>query len=71
MDLIFRQARLTDGAPLMDVAIERGRFAAIAPHLPAIAIDEIDAGGRVLIPGLIESHLHLEKAFVKDRKPNR
>ena len=24
-----------------------------------------------MIPGLIESHLHLEKAFVKDRKPNR
>jgi cytosine deaminase len=71
MDLIFRQARLSDDAPLMDVAIERGRFAAIAPHVPASAANEIDAGGRVLIPGLIESHLHLEKAFVKDRKPNR
>jgi len=71
MDLIFRQARLADGDPLMDVAIEGGRFAAIEPQLPARAAEEIDAGGRVLIPGLIESHLHLEKAFVKDRKPNR
>jgi cytosine/creatinine deaminase len=73
MDLIFRQARLTDDGPLMDVAIENGRFAAIAPHVPATAApaNEIDAAGRALIPGLIESHLHLEKAFVKDRKPNR
>lgn len=73
MDLIFRQARLTDDGPLMDVAIENGRFAAIAPHVPAKAApaNEIDAAGRVLIPGLVESHLHLEKAFVKDRKPNR
>ena len=31
MDLLFRRARLTDEAPLMDVAISGGRFAAIAP----------------------------------------
>ena len=24
-----------------------------------------------MIPGLVESHLHLEKAYVMDRKPNR
>jgi cytosine deaminase len=73
MDLIFRQARLSDDGPLLDVAIESGRLAAIAPHVHASAApaNEIDAAGRVLIPGLIESHLHLEKAFVKDRKPNR
>jgi cytosine deaminase len=71
MDLIIRQARLADDAPLMDVAIEGGRFAQIAPRVDAKAAEEMDAAGRVLIPGLIESHLHLEKAFVMDRKPNR
>jgi len=73
MDLIFRQARLSDEGPLMDVAIDAGRFAAMAPCLPAglPAGREIDAAGRVLIPGLVEGHLHLEKAFVADRRPNR
>ena len=71
MDLVFRQARLADGASLMDVAIAQGRIAEMAPSLECRGATEIDAAGRVLIPGLIESHLHLEKAFVKDRKPNR
>lgn len=72
MDLIIRRARLSDDAPLMDVAISGGRFAAIEPGLPALrAAREFDADGRVLIPGLVEGHLHLEKALVMDRHPNR
>jgi cytosine deaminase len=71
MDLIIRQTRLADDAPLMDVAIQDGRFIQIAPRVDAEAAEEIPAAGRVLIPGLVESHLHLEKAFVMDRKPNR
>ncbi len=71
MDLVFRNARLADGAALMDVAVVQGRIAAIGPTLECRGKTEIEAAGRVLIPGLIESHLHLEKAFVKDRKPNR
>ena len=72
MDLILRRARLADDAPLVDVAIAGGRFAAIEPRLPAQpAGGEIDADGRVLIPGLVDGHLHLEKALVMDRRPNR
>ncbi len=71
MDLVFRKARLDDEAPLMDVAVDHGRIVDIGPKLACRGENEIDAAGRVLIPGLIESHLHLEKAFVKDRKPNR
>lgn len=71
MDLVFRNARIDDAAALSDVAVAGGRIAAIAPALACRGTTEIDAAGRVLIPGLVESHLHLEKAFVKDRKPNR
>ncbi|MGA8005783.1 MAG: amidohydrolase family protein [Burkholderiales bacterium] len=71
MDLVFRKARLDDEASLMDVAVEHGRIVDIGPKLACRGTSEVDAAGRVLIPGLIESHLHLEKAFVKDRKPNR
>ncbi len=71
MDLVFRNTRIADDAPLQDVAIENGKIAAIAPKFEGQATQEVDAAGRVLIPGLVESHLHLEKAYVKDRKPNR
>ncbi|MEI7612613.1 MAG: amidohydrolase family protein [Betaproteobacteria bacterium] len=71
MNLIFRKVRLNDNAPYMDVAIKHGKIADIGEKLACYGTQEIDAGGRVMIPGLIESHLHLEKAFVMDRKPNR
>ena len=71
MDLLFRQVRIKDDHPLMDVAVEKGVITAIAPKIDATAAREIHADGRVLIPGLIEAHLHLEKALVSDRKANR
>ena len=71
MDLILRNARIKDGEPLMDVAVEGGRIVSLTPKFESAAAVEKDAEGRVLIPGLIESHLHLEKALVSDRKANR
>ena len=71
MDLVFRQARIADDTPLMDVAIEGARICAIAPQLHGHGATEIDAAGRVLMPGLVDAHLHLEKAFVSERHPNR
>lgn len=71
MDLLFRQARLDKDSPLKDVAIEKGVIKSISPKFEGQAAREIPAEGRVLIPGLIESHLHLEKAMVSDRKANR
>jgi cytosine/creatinine deaminase len=71
MDLVFRKVRLDDKGSLTDVAIDGGKIADIGPNLACRGGKEIEGAGRVLIPGLIESHLHLEKAFVMDRKPNR
>ncbi len=71
MDLVFRKVRLDDAGSLTDVAIDGGKIADIGPNLACRGAKEIEGAGRVLIPGLIESHLHLEKAFVMDRKPNR
>ncbi len=31
----------------------------------------IDGGGRVLLPGFVDSHIHLDKALIMDRKPNK
>lgn len=71
MDLIIRNARISDEQPLADVGIEGGVIVAMAPGLPGQGVREIVAGGRVLLPGLVESHLHLEKALIMERGPNR
>jgi cytosine deaminase len=70
MDLIVRHARLRDEVPLADLGIADGRIACIAPTLPGSAPEEIDAGGRVVIPGLVETHLHLDKALLAERRAN-
>lgn len=71
MDLIFRSVRIDDAQPLQDVAVQGGRIAAIAPAIAAQARQEVQGNGKVLIPGFVEGHLHLEKAHVMHRKANR
>ena len=71
MDLLIKQALIEDGSPLMDVGIADGWITALAPQINRDAATVIDAAGRVLIPGLIEGHLHLDKALIADRKLNR
>jgi cytosine/creatinine deaminase len=67
LDLIIRNARLSDreGGPL-DIGIADGRIAAIAPRLTAEA-PEHDAGGCLCCPGLIETHIHLDKSRIIER----
>ena len=68
MDLILRNARIAgrlDGAAT-DIGIENGRIAAIEPKLAAEG-REIDLRGRMVSPGLIETHIHLDKSSILDR----
>src|SRR5690554_6707081 len=71
MDLILRNVNIKDEQPLMDVAIRDRKIVAIQPNLPDRAKEEIDGEGNVLIPGLVESYIHLDKALIAHRKPNR
>jgi cytosine deaminase len=70
MDLILRNARLADDAPLVDIAIAGGIIVEVSSADPRSGVEEIDCGGRVVIPGLIESHLHLDKALLDREAPN-
>jgi adenine deaminase len=50
-----------------DLAIAGGRFAAIGPdlgHCIGEATRVIDAGGRYLVPGLCDAHMHVESGMV-------
>ena len=49
-----------DGLRRADLAIEDGRILTIAPDLPG-AREEIDAGGLIVLPGVIDAHLHFNE----------
>ena len=68
VDTIIRNARITDGpdSPLVDVGIEGRRIAAIAPGLSAEG-ETIDVEGRLVTPGFVETHIHLDKSCIADR----
>ncbi|MBU6460476.1 MAG: amidohydrolase family protein [Proteobacteria bacterium] len=69
MDLLVRQARIQDGQSLKDIGIREGRIVAIEDHITADAQESIDVEGRVALPGFVEPHLHLDKAFLHRRLP--
>lgn len=71
MELLIKQARLQDNEGLKDIGIRAGKIVKIADHIDEDATTVIDAAGRVLIPGLVESHIHLDKALIADREPNK
>lgn len=63
MDLILRHANLPDGRRDIDVGIDDGCIAAIAPALSATAAQEIDARGRLVTPPFVDAHFHLDSAL--------
>jgi len=68
VDLIVRNARLSDrpAGELIDIGIEGGRIIAIERGLAAEAA-VYDAKGLLACPGLIETHIHLDKSRIIDR----
>src|SRR6185312_14134100 len=50
----------------MDLGIDEGRIVAIEPRLAAEG-PSFDAQGRLACPGLIETHIHLDKSRIIDR----
>jgi len=71
MDLIIKNVIIDDSNQVFDVAVKNGFIKAIGTDLGMVAKRVIDGQGRVLIPGLVESHLHLDKALIADRMPNK
>ncbi|WP_083913560.1 amidohydrolase family protein [Nocardia concava] len=70
VDLVLRAARIADNAELVDIAITNGVITAIRSNVATPGTEEIDCAGRVVIPGLIESHVHLDKALLDAEKSN-
>jgi cytosine deaminase len=67
IDTLFRNARLADGT-LTAIAVTGGRIAEIqtaAPH-DMTASSDVDLGGRLVVPGFVEGHIHLDTSFHGD-----
>jgi cytosine deaminase len=67
VDLVIRNARVKEGADLVDIAIKDGRIAAIEPAYRCEAVEVVDAVGAFAFGGFIDSHIHLDKACILDR----
>ena len=64
--LLLRDARLPDGTAA-DIAVADGRIAAIGRSLPGEAAEVVDCAGRLVSPGFVETHIHLDKTCTIDR----
>ncbi len=66
MDLVVTGAMLPDGAGPVDIGIASGRIVAVEPKLGSDA-PTLRAEGRLVVPGLVETHFHLDKTCIMDR----
>ncbi|GAB4158909.1 MAG: amidohydrolase family protein [Cyanobacteria bacterium J069] len=69
MDLKITQARLAGRSGLWDIGIEGDRISTVTPALSTPATVVIDAAQKLVIPGLVDGHIHLDKAMILDRHP--
>lgn len=59
--MLYTNARIENSSELTDIRVEKGVFAEIAPGLsPKAGEETVDLGGKLTLPPLIESHVHLD-----------
>lgn len=70
--MLIRNGRLADDRGLQDILVRNGKIDEIGEKLAVESEPDIviDAEGKVILPTLIESHIHPDKAFLEERKPN-
>jgi adenine deaminase len=75
LDLLIHNARVADVFRLREFAgwigIRDGRFVYVeegAPPSGAVAQERLDLGGSLIIPGLIDAHMHIESSLATPRR---
>ena len=66
LDLLVRNGTVVtaEGSYPYDVAIQGGKVAAIGPHgTLGEARETVDAAGKLVLPGLIDPHVHIHHPF--------
>lgn len=61
-DLIIREGRVIDPLnhidEVMDIAVEDGHIAEVAPSISNTFKRELNAKGKIVMPGIIDMHTH-------------
>ncbi|WP_426434602.1 amidohydrolase family protein [Bradyrhizobium genosp. P] len=73
IDTLFQSARLADGR-IVEIAVNGGKIVAVAPIQQSYGSvrETYDLGRRLVLPGMVEGHIHLDKCFIGDDwKPHR
>jgi dihydroorotase len=72
MSLIIKGGRVIDPAnkidALMDILIEGNKISRVAKHLPAQGKTIIDGSNKIIIPGIIDMHVHLREPGREDKE---
>lgn len=71
--LLLKNAHLDDYAESQDLVLEDGKITVIAPAgtvAAGRAGEVLDCENRAVLPGFVETHLHLDKALLDERMPN-
>jgi cytosine/adenosine deaminase-related metal-dependent hydrolase len=63
MSHLLRNAILPDGSRA-DLLLSDGRIARIGHALPAEGADAVDLAGRLVVPGFVDGHIHLDKTLL-------
>lgn len=62
-DIVLRGGRVIDPSQgidgIADVAVRGGRIAAVGASLPGSAREVVDVSGRLVLPGMIDTHAHV------------
>jgi cytosine deaminase len=67
LDLVLRDARVAGSEDrTVDIGIRDGRIVTIGPDLTSDG-PERHIGGRLVVPGFVETHIHLDKSCILDR----
>ena len=63
--LVLRNARILGkpGDKRFDLAVNGGRIAKLSSHIPAKGEDEVDACGKLVLPGFYNMHFHLDSVL--------
>jgi cytosine/creatinine deaminase len=66
-DLVLRGGRPWRSPTAADILVRDGAIAAIEPDLsPPPSAEVVDVSGRLILPGLVEAHCHLDKTLFGD-----
>lgn len=67
LDLLLRNASLPDGRRGLDIAVQDGKIAELAPNIEAEACETLALDGWLVTPPLVDPHFHLDSTLSAGR----